>query len=221
MRDRTLIIHLSGRWLTVALAILLVAAVLIPAAAFAAGTFSDDDGSTHEGNIEWLASAGITVGCNPPANDNYCPGDPVTRAQMATFLRRFAQFLGAENGPVRPSAAWWANDNLPMAPISVDRTVTVPAGGGTLLMVGSFDYLNISGGTAEAACSFGLNGAILTDSQRYGSYAPPGGRGLCVTNTARDVGPGTYVVNFWSSGDVGGGLWPSMGDFHVIVIPSA
>jgi hypothetical protein len=62
--------------------------VLIATAAWAAGTFTDDDGNTHEGNIEAIAAADITKGCNPPTNDLYCPGDPVTRAQMAAFLHR-------------------------------------------------------------------------------------------------------------------------------------
>lgn len=53
-----------------------------------ADTFTDDDGSVFESNIEALAEAGVTLGCNPPANDNYCPGAPVLRAQMATFLGR-------------------------------------------------------------------------------------------------------------------------------------
>jgi len=35
--------------------------------------------------IERLASSGITAGCG---NNNYCPDDPVTRAQMAVFLVR-------------------------------------------------------------------------------------------------------------------------------------
>jgi hypothetical protein len=52
------------------------------------GTFVDDDGNSHEGNIEAIAAAGITEGCNPPTNDRYCPGDSVTRAQMAAFLLR-------------------------------------------------------------------------------------------------------------------------------------
>jgi hypothetical protein len=50
--------------------------------------FSDDDGSTFEDDINRLAEAGITKGCNPPANDRFCPGDPVTREQMAAFLVR-------------------------------------------------------------------------------------------------------------------------------------
>ena len=50
--------------------------------------FVDDDDSIFEEAIERLAHAGITRGCNPPANDRYCPHDPVTRAQMAAFLTR-------------------------------------------------------------------------------------------------------------------------------------
>jgi hypothetical protein len=52
------------------------------------GTFVDDDGSVHEGNIEAIAAAGVTKGCNPPANDRYCPTDGVTRGEMAAFLAR-------------------------------------------------------------------------------------------------------------------------------------
>ena len=52
------------------------------------GTFIDDDGNIHEGNIEAIAADGITRGCNPPTNDRYCPSDRVTRGQMAAFLVR-------------------------------------------------------------------------------------------------------------------------------------
>jgi hypothetical protein len=53
-----------------------------PSAGFldSAGTFGDD--------IDRLAASGITRGCNPPVNDRFCPDDPVTRGQMAAFLRR-------------------------------------------------------------------------------------------------------------------------------------
>ena len=47
--------------------------------------------------IETLASAGITAGCG---GDNYCPGAPVTRAQMAVFLER-----GMNGSDYRPPAA--------------------------------------------------------------------------------------------------------------------
>ena len=52
------------------------------------GGFRDIDGSVFEADIVWLAITGITRGCNPPVNDQFCPNDPVTRGQMAAFLRR-------------------------------------------------------------------------------------------------------------------------------------
>ena len=50
--------------------------------------FTDDNGSVFEGAIEKLDAAGITTGCNPPANDRFCPNDYVTRGMMAAFLVR-------------------------------------------------------------------------------------------------------------------------------------
>jgi hypothetical protein len=59
--------------------------------------FEDDDDSVFEGDIEALAAAGITRGCNPPVNDRYCPDREVTRGEMAAFLRR-ALDLGPGQG---------------------------------------------------------------------------------------------------------------------------
>ncbi|CAN5180993.1 hypothetical protein BH18ACT5_BH18ACT5_05960 [soil metagenome] len=53
-----------------------------------AGRFADDDQNPLVADIEWAAGRGITVGCNAPFNDFYCPQSPVTRGQMATFLVR-------------------------------------------------------------------------------------------------------------------------------------
>ena len=51
-----------------------------------AGTFDDvPDGATHADGIAAVAAAGITTGC---ADGRFCPDQPVTRAQMATFLTR-------------------------------------------------------------------------------------------------------------------------------------
>jgi len=72
-------------------AVALVAVVAGIAVAFGlppGGTFVDDDGNLHEGNIEAIAADGVTSGCNPPANDRYCPATTVTRGQMAAFLVR-------------------------------------------------------------------------------------------------------------------------------------
>ncbi|MBW3659621.1 MAG: S-layer homology domain-containing protein, partial [Actinobacteria bacterium] len=50
-----------------------------------AARFADTARSPFRADIEWVADAGITAGCNP---DHYCPSHAVTRAQMATFLAR-------------------------------------------------------------------------------------------------------------------------------------
>ena len=50
--------------------------------------FVDDNGSVFEADIEKLATAGITKGCNPPTNNRFCPRDYVTRATMAALLVR-------------------------------------------------------------------------------------------------------------------------------------
>lgn len=49
------------------------------------GTFTDDNGNLHEGNIEAIHVAGIANGCAPTL---YCPDGLVTREQMAAFIDR-------------------------------------------------------------------------------------------------------------------------------------
>lgn len=52
------------------------------------GRFVDVAGSVFEADVSELARLGVTRGCNPPANDRFCPDAPVTRGQMAAFLVR-------------------------------------------------------------------------------------------------------------------------------------
>jgi hypothetical protein len=68
------------------MAAFLVRALNLPAAG--QDYFTDDDTSIFENDINRLAQAGITRGCNPPANDLYCPDTRVSREQMAAFLVR-------------------------------------------------------------------------------------------------------------------------------------
>jgi hypothetical protein len=69
--------------------------------------FDDDNGSVFENDINAIAAAGITLGCNPPVNDSYCPTANVTRGQMAAFLKRAfslptttTDFFGDDDGSV-------------------------------------------------------------------------------------------------------------------------
>ncbi|HZD22556.1 MAG TPA: S-layer homology domain-containing protein [Acidimicrobiia bacterium] len=50
-------------------------------------TFTDDDGSIFEADIETIAAAGITRGCTVDGT-RFCPYDDVTRGEIAAFLVR-------------------------------------------------------------------------------------------------------------------------------------
>jgi S-layer homology domain/WD40-like Beta Propeller Repeat len=58
--------------------------------------FSDDDGMTHEDAINRVAEADIVQGCGP---DAFCPTEPVTRAQLATFFVEAFDLLATSTDP--------------------------------------------------------------------------------------------------------------------------
>jgi len=80
--------------------------------------FSDDNGSVFEANINSLAAAGITLGCNPPDNDRFCLGDSVTRGQMAAFLARAYGYV--DNG----GGDRFDDDDSSVFEESIDRLAT-------------------------------------------------------------------------------------------------
>jgi hypothetical protein len=62
--------------------------VLVPGTAIAGyAAFEDGPFGVHEDGVEWLTKAEVTNGCTPT---EYCPGEAVTRAQMATFMHRLS-----------------------------------------------------------------------------------------------------------------------------------
>lgn len=48
----------------------------------------DDDDSAYEESINALRAADVTLGCNPPENDRFCPYRGVEREEMASFFVR-------------------------------------------------------------------------------------------------------------------------------------
>jgi hypothetical protein len=82
------------------------------------GTFCDDDGSVFESSIEWLASEGITEGCNPPDNDRFCPNDHVTRGQLAAFLVRAFDYSDKGQGDL------FVDDNDSVFEAAIDKLGT-------------------------------------------------------------------------------------------------
>lgn len=89
--------------------------------------------------IEELARSGITSGCDA---DNYCPGDPVSRAQMAIFLVKTRE---AAREAARPM---WAA-------VSGDNEIVAQSGG--ISIKGTSD----SGATRVLEFPQGVNGRAL------------------------------------------------------------
>ena len=81
-------------------------------------SFIDDDESVFEADIEKLAAAGITRGCNPPANDRFCPDAKVTRDQMAAFLVRSLGYTDNGGGDL------FTDDNDSIFEADIDRLGT-------------------------------------------------------------------------------------------------
>lgn len=99
---------------------LLFASVLPPG-----GTFLDDDLLPGEPAIEAIAGEAITEGCQA---DWFCPKEPVTRGEMATFLGRALQVSPAqtETSPFLDVAigAFYADHVLALAEMGIVRGET-------------------------------------------------------------------------------------------------
>jgi hypothetical protein len=80
--------------------------------------FTDDDGHVFEADIERLAAAGITKGCNPPTNDRFCPDGRVSREQMAAFLVRALGYTDPGAGDL------FVDDDLSIFEGDIDRMAT-------------------------------------------------------------------------------------------------
>ncbi len=118
----------------------LFVALSLPIAALGSHTFTDvPDDHTFHTDIDWLADAGITKGCNPPLNTKYCPDTAVTRGAMAAFLRRMAtgNILSADTLDGKHATELIRVDGAIGSPIEgvtsvqnvVSKTVNVPTAG--------------------------------------------------------------------------------------------
>ncbi len=92
MNDKSYNLRIHKRWVRVALIVATTALIVAPLTAIASHSFTDvPDTNTFHSDIAWLADAGVTKGCNPPANTEFCPNDNVSRGQMSAFLRRLSE----------------------------------------------------------------------------------------------------------------------------------
>ena len=89
-------------------------------ASTSADFFVDDEGSVHESDINAVANSGVTTGCGGP---NYCPGQVVTREQMASFIVRAAGFSN-------PGSNHFYDDDFRAHETDIDRLARAGVGTG-------------------------------------------------------------------------------------------
>lgn len=78
---------------------LATAAVVAPTSVYAANRFTDVPADRElQAAVDYMATTGITIGCDPAKPELYCPDDKLSRRQMALFLYRMSG-----NSPTGPN----------------------------------------------------------------------------------------------------------------------
>lgn len=119
----------------------------------------------------WAKNAGITLGCGPGI---FCPGDPVSRAQMVLFLRRLAVAAFPEVILAESSAA--PSGDLDTAP-GVTACTTVqyavpPEANGRLWHAHA--VVSMQGGAADADVQLGVSQLLFGASgPSFPMVSPP------------------------------------------------
>ena len=127
-----------------------------------AGFADVDEGSTHAAGINAIAAVGITAGCST-APLLYCPEQPVTRAEMATFLARafvptidlsgIAPVVTVDVGDRRPTVG--DPTGIAVAVTDVDGT---PLPGARLELIVDGDLRDIAIADGDGRATFTLDG---------------------------------------------------------------
>ena len=179
--------------------------VTIPAIVYAGHIFNDVPSSnTFHNDIDWLASEGITRGCNPPANTEFCPNEAVTRGQMAAFMKRFHdRFIGFGTQAIGVGNAFREQSDTPSTGNGVvdglALDLNIPESG-FLVVHASADME----ATASDAFACGINAGsspslALSDSWRAIDLTADF-YDTCSTDTSFTVSPGTQLVRLVISG---------------------
>ncbi len=197
------------------------ALVAVPVAVYASHSFTDvPDSNTFHEDIGWLASVGVTKGCNPPANTEFCPKDNVTREQMAAFLRRLAEgrvvdantasaakvatkaleadsLNGLSAGEIAPRASFNVTDDAPNGlDFTLPTNITAPAPG-ILLLSGGVDVVNTVN-DHKYQCELELDNQHVDGSLRIMHLDGATGSSQeedCATSSALVVDAGDYIVD--------------------------
>jgi len=124
--------------------------------------FDDDDGNVLEGAINRIAEAGISVGCNPPLNNNFCPNRILTRAEMATMLTRSLQLTS-----MRPAARPLLDWDLVVDGLDSPIQALVPPGEDRILIAELGGVIRVfENGALRAEPFLDLSGIVVTGGER-------------------------------------------------------
>jgi hypothetical protein len=162
----------------------------------------------------------------PAATFNVASGAPI--AVNSTFKvtnLNSDQVDGYDADQLRTGWAWVSQSNIPddVNWSSTTQEVTVPPGGGAILMAGSIDFTNNLGTPDWVTCHFKVDEtpssatpSSLSASERT-VYADTGLSAICSTTAAINKPAGTYSVQFLTAGmsvgsiEAGDGTWWAIG----------
>lgn len=190
--------------LTALLAGVVGAVIAIPVAVYASHSFNDvPNSNTFHTDIAWLKDSGVTKGCNPPANTEFCPKDEVTREQMAAFMHRLASNRVVDAGTVDGLDA---DELMSVASAEIDSTdfgvsvtevttmneLTINAPRAGVLLIAGGANVNVTGGGG-----FGPGIEVYVDGAEVGAPMAAfvvGQTGHLSYTTAVEVSPGVHTV---------------------------
>lgn len=169
--------------------------------------FADDSSSLFQDAINAMARVGITRGCNPPSETNYCPDDPVRRDEMATFLARTMAIdttgTTSTTRP-RPTTTTTAPRQTTTTSGRSSTTTTPPSTAtGAFLESGGIVVMEVESVPAASGWSRQTSSSGYTGSAYYnrtGSHTTDEGQGT-LTYRFRIETPGTYAVSIRSRRD--------------------
>ncbi|MDH5420516.1 MAG: S-layer homology domain-containing protein [Acidimicrobiia bacterium] len=202
-------------WTKYALVALVTALVVAPAVAVASHGFTDvPDSHLFHNNIQWMKDNGVTLGCNPPANDKYCPNNTVNRGQMAAFMQRLAEnkvvdaatAVTAETATLATTATN-ANNSTQLngqASSHYENPVAAIVVGGVNLPLNTVVEVGEVTASAPAAGALIISATLTPNTSTAGQVT----YWLQVDNATCDFG-GPFFSVFWGRLLVSGGQWGS------------
>jgi hypothetical protein len=199
---------MMNRQIKLLMAIAVLAVMTIPIAAMASAGFDDvADDNIFTADIQWLADAGVTKGCNPPANTKYCPEANVTRQQIAAFMHRLGTNQVVDAGALQGHTAAQlapravsnheSNKGVQVAlGTVVQTTITAPAPG-MLIAHGNVALANTHEYDRGACWLEADNHGIDLGSSAYTMNPPAHDLEDCAVSGAAIVPAGTHEVSLW------------------------